>query len=736
MRRWAMRFAGLAALALAAGALLVYMFLARPETMLTSRTVAVMLPRLGAAWSPRWSRLAFSADAFERRRHRYVLSASDFCVADPKGAFTACFSELELAAVVFYSRRGPVLESVERLVAVSADARADLRLRDPAAKGGLPASLRAVPVETLRVELSSFTLIAGKTSVSGAFRAVLAPEGRRPLAVSTDLKLTGEGAGRLKAELTADTDLLKGRPATFVDVIGRVDLGKRGRARASFRAKKQASGYTGSGSAELTASSGPIRSIRLTGCRGDAPLAKGSKRPSSGELSCRYEIEPARSVTGPFGAAKLATGKASLAAGAGPERWQAVLKADLEPIAAWGRLAGGLVLKAGGRLDRPLSEAEVAHELHAAAEVQHFEELVAFLRDTKYAVPAPIHVLKGPLALSVESRGDTLAPRLAVKYAFSSDLTGPRQRLILRAKGEVTAVNALEPERSFEHDGELILKEVALELPRLDVGRAPKVTSDKRIKLADDKPPAAALASGKAIPFPPMRARLAVKTEKPLLLFSNLAKDPVPIALDLVAAYPPASAGGLVSVRTFNVELFRRNATVDHLNVTLSPGSKVGALEGLIRYKTSDADIRIVILGTTEKPIIEFLSVPPMKREDVIALLIFGKTPDELDPDQTASVSNTETALESRAFGLASLYLFGATPIEHVGYDPATKTTMVKLRLPGGANLTLGADTSQNRQLTVRKPLAPHWAIQSEFTDQGSQQTKAAATFLEWFNRY
>ena len=35
----------------------------------------------------------------------------------------------------------------------------------------------------------------------------------------------------------------------------------------------------------------------------------------------------------------------------------------------------------------------------------------------------------------------------------------------------------------------------------------------------------------------------------------------------------------------------------------------------------------------------------------------------------------------------------------------------------------------------LRKPLAPHWALQSEFTDQG-QDGSAAATFLEWFNRY
>ena len=91
--------------------------------------------------------------------------------------------------------------------------------------------------------------------------------------------------------------------------------------------------------------------------------------------------------------------------------------------------------------------------------------------------------------------------------------------------------------------------------------------------------------------------------------------------------------------------------------------------------------------------------------------------------------------MESQAFGLASLYLFGATPIEHVGYDPATKTTSVKLRLPGGANLTLGSDFDQSRQLTVRKPLMAHWAIQSEFTEQG-KENRGAATFLEWLNRY
>ena len=219
------------------------------------------------------------------------------------------------------------------------------------------------------------------------------------------------------------------------------------------------------------------------------------------------------------------------------------------------------------------------------------------------------------------------------------------------------------------------------------------------------------------------------------ILFSNIAKDPVPVVLNLLATYPPGAAGGTAAFRSFDVELFRRNATVEHLNVALSSGSAAAGLEGLVRYKTPSATISIQILGTLDKPRVELTSVPPLKREDIIALLIFGKSPDELDPEQTASVSNTQTALESRAFGLASLYLFGATPIEHVAYDPATKTTTVKLRLPGGANLTFGSDFDQSRQVSVRKSLAPHWALQSEFTSQG-EQTRAATTFLEWFNRY
>jgi hypothetical protein len=740
MRKWAKRLAAVASALLAGLVIAGAVFLAMPGALLTGRTAGAAIKLFGKSYAPRWSSLRFSASAIARRRHRYVLSASDVCVGDRPGVFSACFSGLELSAVVFYTRRGPVVERVERLVAVADDARLNLRRRDPrAGAGGLPAALLATPVQALRVELSSFTVSSSKAVVFGAFRAVLMPGVPRPLSVAADVRIQGSsGAGRLKADLTAATDLLQGGTPTFVDLAGRADLGPRGRARAALRVRREPRRYVASGSAEIASPGGPVRNIRLTACAGSAPLAPGASRPSSAEFACRYELVPAKLTLGRFGSIKSATGRASLSGRVDGRQYQAALKADLEPITAWYEFSGNLAVRIAGRVDRPLKEAAVSHELRAAAKAARFEDLVAFLRETKYAVPAPVHVLKGPLSLALVSRGDPRSARPAAHYAFSCDLAGTRQRLVLRAAGDVAAVNAWTPARSFEHTGELTLKEVALEVPRLDVVHTPKVFVDKRIKTGEEEPaPAApkepALAEN---PRPlPFRGSLLVKTEKPLILFSNLAKDPVPLALGLNLTYPPAVAAGQVAVQRFDVELFRRNATVDHLNVALSSGSKSGALEGLVLYKTPAVEIRILVLGTTEKPRIELTSVPALKREDIIALLIFGKSPAELDSEQTASVGNTQTALESRAFGLASLYLFGATPIEQVGYDSATKTTTVKLRLPGGVNLTLGSDFDQSRQLTVRKPLAPHWAIQSELTDQG-QQGKAATTFLEWFNRY
>jgi len=747
LKKWLRRFIVSVAVTVLSSAAIAAIFMARPEFFLTSRTAGILLVMAGKSYSPSWSTLSFTAAAVGRRRHRYVLRSEGFCAADKHGTFTGCFRRVEVNVVVRYDRNGPHLESLDNLTLVGDSVSVDLtRSEAGQAAKPPPAGLFLIPVRAFSLDLPSFTFQSPTSEVEGVVSASLSPSSSTPLAASADVifRTPRLGSRRLSASLAGTTDLfLAPAPPTFLEAVLVANSPRVGRARASMSVRRRLARYEGSGAVEVVLSTGPIRSFRLSRCRGSAVPDSRSL-----ETSCRYSVSPRATPDPRFPDLKLAAGDLRARGSIRGEQLSASLSASLDPVLAWYRITGGVDVAVSGRLSRPFSEFSLRQDSRAAVRVPRFDDLVAFLRESSWPVPAPIHVLHGPLELSVLSSGDPRAPSQTVRYALTSDLSGKRQRLRARAAGNFTAF-AGGGARSIQHTGELMLRDIALELPRLEVGGTPKITVDPRITpggapSAPSEPEPAKPLAHSAFTGPETRrrpltlsSRLSIRTEQPVFLFSNLAKDPVPVALDLVATYPPAAARGKVSAGAFDIELFRRRAKVDHFNVALSSSSMVAELEGLVVYKTPSVDIHIMILGTTERPRVELASVPPLKREDIIALLIFGKSPDELDIEQTASVNNTETALESRAFGLASLYLFGATPIEHVGYDSATKTTSVKLRLPGGANLTLGSDFDQSRQLTVRKPLARHWALMSEVGSQGStQQSRGAATFLEWFNRY
>ena len=761
-------------------------FILRPQTFLTTRTVTAALRRFGGAYQPRWTSLSFSASAVGHWRHRYLLRAKDVCLADRHESFEACFDDIDLSVVVAYSRRGAALERIERFSVLGKRLRLDLTRRPPGPglqwnAGSLdlsrlvPPALTSVKVDALRVELPAVVVVSSGGALSGSAWVRLTPGRRRPFEFSADLqRRTPRGSERFKAQVVLDSDFFSPRPMTFVDASGRLDMGSQGRAEATARLEESPAGnrllvfkakasaaqgrlngdwrvrqtedrYAASGRLDVLASTGPVRRARLTDCRIDGRMRPGAALPSSADLSCRFEIQPVFMKDRRLGTDTLSgrlTGSGRIVEAFGRrDLFTARLSATADPIKDWYELSGTASIDVSGRLGRLPETLKTGLAAEAVVKVARFEDIVARLRDTAFAVPAPIHVLKGPLVLTISAEGEPGADVQRARYRLLSDLSGPRQRLAVEVTGNLKATRPLTPARSFENDSEVVLKEVALELPWLNVVGTPKISVDKRIKTS--APPAAAPnaggrapASGGAWPLlPPLKSRALVRTEKPLILLSNLAKGPIPVAVDLAVIQPPAAVSGTIGVQKFDVALFRRVATVHHLNFLLKPGSPVGGVEGLILYKTPYAVIRIILSGTTAKPRVELTSDPPMRREAILAVLIFGKNPAELDLDQTASIGNSQAALDSSAFGLTSLYLFGATPIEHVGYDSAAKSYAVTLRLPGGIKMDLSSDFGRSRDLRLRKLLAPHWAVQSEIGDQ-SANGSAVTTFLEWFSRY
>ncbi|MBI3299008.1 MAG: translocation/assembly module TamB domain-containing protein [Elusimicrobia bacterium] len=710
-------------------------YLLAPGLFLNSRSAAFLFPRLAAEYRPRWKRLSMTARAIGRGRHRYALAASDLCLADARGSFDACFDELELSVTAAFSRRGVRLEDVEQVLALGRAVRVDLDRRIPASgRGSAAPSLKGVRIGRVRVELAAIEAVKGGTTYDGRLKAALDPDARPPLRAAAALRERGKGKAAARGfEALLLSDASPRSAPTFIDADVRADLGPRGKVDAVLRLRRAANGYEGKGRAEFLAKTGTVRRASLSDCRAVLPARPG-RAPSEGSLDCRFALSPLRTGQARLDALGRLAGSLTLDGRMRGDAYRVRLSAVFDPLRDWYEAGLKLAAEIEGRRGRP------ARRLDASAEgtikAPRFEELVARLKDTKYAVPAPFHTLKGPMTLTASSRGDPRAEELKARLDLTADLAGERQRLALNAGADVLVVRPLEPRRTVSVEADVLIKEAAFELPRLDVARPPRLAYDPRIRTGpapEELRDAPTARPGR--PNVPVSARVAVRTGKPILLFSNLAKDPVPVALDLRLAHPPPSAAGTVGVRSFGVELFRRHAVVDHLNVRVSSRAKDSALEGLIVYKAHDAVINILLLGTAERPRVELTSVPPLKREDILALLIFGKSPADLDPDESASVGNTQTALQSRAFGLASLLLFGATPIERVAYDPATRSVSVKLRLPGGARVQLGSDFDGTRELRLRQPLAPHWAIQSELSEQGAQ-SRFGTTFLEWFNRY
>ena len=84
-------------------------------------------------------------------------------------------------------------------------------------------------------------------------------------------------------------------------------------------------------------------------------------------------------------------------------------------------------------------------------------ELFAWLADTPMAVPAPLHVLRGPVEVKVSGRGDPRGREQRLELDASARLARDRQRVFLGAKGELVARDPLLPERKLTARADVVL---------------------------------------------------------------------------------------------------------------------------------------------------------------------------------------------------------------------------------------------------------------------------------------
>jgi hypothetical protein len=273
-------------------------------------------------------------------------------------------------------------------------------------------------------------------------------------------------------------------------------------------------------------------------------------------------------------------------------------------------------------------------------------------------------------------------------------------------------------------DLDIVLSDVQLKLPRLTFyAKPPQILLDKRFAKTN---------KGAAAPFA-YAVRVHTANDGALRLLTNLAKAPVPLALDFQAA-SSAPFQGLLAVGHVPLQLFRRDAAVDHFLVHFAPQA-IG-LDGKLRVVYADYTVFVYVLGTAKAPIVKFVSDPPLPDQQLGAILLFGKDMAELDANQLSSSDDMRAAAADGALSLASLYLLASTPVESVGYDPQAKAFTAKVALAPGLSLNLGSDFEDYQKVGLRKRIAGPWAVDTSVERRPGSDTQSVTAMLEWSRRY
>lgn len=366
---------------------------------------------------------------------------------------------------------------------------------------------------------------------------------------------------------------------------------------------------------------------------------------------------------------------------------------------------------------------------------------VPILRGTPYSIPAPLNVLAGPVGLDIKLDRVDGRKELGISTVLTTELRGGNQAVITRGDAAIRVTNPYTDKREIFVDGKFVLRDVQLEAPPMGLSLPPNAIPDSRFvteaQLAAEE---RAKRAAKATPALPIHWNLSVVNEAPVRIVTNLLPNPIPLAVNLTLS-DKADMQGFVQVQPMPIKLFSKVANVNHIKVNFLPKSDLPELDGLLVNKTAEVEIRVILLGNTSAPRVEFESDPPLERDQIVQMLLFNKSLAQVrnegavTDEEASSASNVSRAMSEQAFGLFSLFFLSSTPIQSVGYDPSSQTYSIQFKLGNKTSLAVGSNFGGSRQVSVRRSLGGPWAIRTELS-QTDQNPNRLLTFLEWFRRF
>ncbi len=364
-------------------------------------------------------------------------------------------------------------------------------------------------------------------------------------------------------------------------------------------------------------------------------------------------------------------------------------------------------------------------DLKGGVHVSDFKSFAALMNGVGIMVPSPIHIMRGHVRLNLTGTVNVETRALDTEVALSTVLDSEEQNLNLGAVGKLKFKPCVAKEENATLFVDLQTQKVRLKLPNIDYKKPPALLKDARFKSSMEVP----TKKGKC-KFG-YDLKLASAQSLPVELVGPLFKNALPLQFS-VRSQNDKDLEGFVRVQNFKTELFRRKTFITRINMDL--GSRM--VEGRAQVDYTDYKIFMNLSGKVDRIHMELESDPPLPREDLFAILLFGRPLTGLDDDDSGSAANMNAAAKDGALSMASLYLFASTPIESVGYNPHTQGLSAKVRLASGTSLNVGVNEDRMTDVGITRRLAPQWRLRSTVNDPTEVEERSASALVEWFKRF
>ncbi len=374
---------------------------------------------------------------------------------------------------------------------------------------------------------------------------------------------------------------------------------------------------------------------------------------------------------------------------------------------------------------------EIVYEptLNSSVVLHSFQGLRQFLDAKNILIPAPLDVLEGTIESQID--GPVLFENAQWVFPLKTamHLKSQNQKVEIRSESRF---NLDEKLTGATLAVRTMIDELQLELPPLDPLRGkPRVTPDHRIQLAPKE-------KKKASEFK-LAVTVEVETTRPdsIRLLSKYFHPYMPLSIKISYSGPAKAPQGLLKLAPFQVEYLKRKMQVERLTLDLNSGDGTGfPIDGRFKIKQTFYTVYIDVSGLSTKPAIHLSSEPYLSESEIISVLLYNRTSDQLASSDAQTASGVNAAVADRAIGLFGLWAFAATPIKSFSYNAATKTYSATVDLPGEVSAAIGTNWEAATSVELRRRVSQQWMLTAKWTPASDDASQSTKLMLEWEKRF